>query len=373
MKKILLTIATAAMLLACAPQQENNNLRMVVGTYTNSGSTGLYSFDFNQDTGEFALLDSCRTANPSYLTFSADGNIIYAVSELDEGDGAAAAIRFDKTSGAFSLINKQATDGASPCYISTNGKMVFTANYNGGSLSVFPLADDGSLKPVQMVFEGSTGGPDAERQEAPHVHCVELSRDGKHLYASDFSADRILCFDVVDDGSNIVPALDANGEQRIAKVVPDYGPRHIVFDAQGTHAYVIGELSGFITVFDVAEDGVLTSKQTIDADPFDGRGSSDIHLSPDGRYLYASNRLKGDGISIFKVDGHSGELSAAGYCHTGIHPRHFNITPNGKFLLCACRDTNEIEIYSIDADNGQLTATGKTISLKKPVCVQFVR
>lgn len=369
MKKNLFTIATAAMLLSCSHDSE---IRMVVGTYTNSGSTGLYSFSFNEDTCEFAILDSCRTVNPSYLTFSADGKIVYAVSELDEGGGAAASFSFDRQSGSFTEINRQATEGASPCYISTNGKIVVTANYNGGSLSVFSLADDGSLQPVKALFSGSVGGPDAERQEAPHVHCAEFSVDGKYLYASDFSADRVLCFDVVNDGNDVIPSMSEEGELTIAKVVPDYGPRHIIFDREGKHAYIIGELSGFVTVFDVV-DGKLVSKQVIDADPFDGRGSSDIHLSPDGRFLYASNRLKGDGIAVFSVDADSGELTMAGYTKTGIHPRHFNITPNGKFLLCACRDTDAIEIYSINKHNGQLTYTGKNITLKKPVCVQFVK
>lgn len=372
MKRLFLALTAAALTAAACTPKTDSTLAMVVGTYTNSGSYGLYSFTFDEESGEYALLDSCRAVNPSYLTFSDDGNRIYTVNELDDGNAGVAALGFDRHSGSFTEINAEPTHGAAPCYIATNGKMVVTANYNGGSLTVFPLAEDGSLLPASAIFEGSTGGPDLSRQEAAHVHCTEFSRDGSHLFASDFSADRIMCFDVAADGSELTPSLDDQGEMRITPVVPDYGPRHIVFDRSGTHAYVIGELSGFITVFDVT-DGVLNSRQVIDADPYDGRGSSDIHISPDGRFLYASNRLKGDGISIFEVDANSGELTPAGYCLTGVHPRHFNITPNGKYLLCACRDTNAIEIYSRDLTNGQLTFTGSTIELKSPVCVQFLR
>lgn len=368
MKKNIIAVMFIASIL---PSCGNNDLRLVVGTYTDGGSEGLYSFSFNQQTGESAALDSCKAANPSYLTISRDGRHIYAVSELGSGNAAVHAISFDRQGGSMTEINTVLAGGPDPCYISTNGKMVVTANY-GGSLSVIRLAKDGSLKGLKSLFNGSTGGPDTLRQSVPHIHCAVFSPDGKHLYASDFSADRLLCFDVVKRGKELRPSTAPDGQQLIAKVSPDYGPRHIVFDRKGRHAYLIGELSGTVTVFDV-DNGVLTPKQTVDADPYDGRGSADIHLGPDGKFLYVSNRLKGDGISVFKVDKASGRLSGAGYCETGRHPRHFNITPNGRFLLCACRDENEIQIYSIDKKSGMPAYTGKSIPLSKPVCVQFVQ
>lgn len=364
MKNILLSLAVCIVFSGCG--RSDDRLMMVVGTYTDTGSEGLYSCSLDLRTGEIELLDSCRAVNPSYLVFSEDGSMIYAVNELESGDAGVCALRFDRRDGSFRAINGGATQGAAPCYISTNGKIAVTANYVGGSMSVLPLGVDGALEPLSQLFEGSAGGPDAERQESPHVHCAVFSPDGRHLYASDFSADRILVFDVSEDGCSVTSACSAD-------VQADYGPRHIVFDASGRHAYVIGELSGLITVFDVSEEGALAVRQVVDADPYDGRGSSDIHLSPDGRYLYASNRLKGDGISIFSVDGESGELTVAGYCFTGAHPRHFNITPDGRWLLCACRDTDEVEVYAVSPEDGSLRATGRGIGLKRPVCVQFAR
>lgn len=366
MRRIILITTAIAMLTACG----SNELKIVVGTYTDAGSYGIYSLSFDTRTGEAALLDSCRTVNPSYLTVSRNGKYIYAVSELGSSNAAVYALRFDKRSGAFTPINTTLAGGTDPCYISTNGKVVATADY-GGTLSIYPIASDGGLKPVKSVFNGSTGGPDTLRQSTPHIHCAEFSRDGKRLFVSDFSADRILCFDVTRGGRRIRPALAEDGQQLVVNVAPDYGPRHLVFDRKGNHAYLIGELSGAVTLFD-AEDNMLTIRQVIDADPYDGRGSGDIHISPDGRYLYVSNRLKGDGIAIFSIDPGSGELTEAGYQLTGIHPRHFNITPDGRYLLCACRDDNTIEIYSRDKKSGLLTPTGKNIALSKPVCVQFV-
>ena len=367
MKQIIPAIFAALMLTACG----SSELKVVVGTYTDTGSYGIYSLAFDTATGQYRMLDSCKTVNPSYLTPSRNGKYIYAVSELGSSNAAVYALRFDKHSGAFTPINTVFAGGTDPCYIATNGKMVATADY-GGTLSVYPIASNGGLKPVKEVFEGSVGGPDSLRQETPHIHCAAFSHDGKRLYASDFSADRLLCFDVVRRGRRLRPANGDDGRQIVVGVAPDYGPRHLIFDRKGQLAYLIGELSGTITVFDVA-DNMLTARQTIDADPYDGRGSADIHISPDGRYLYASNRLKGDGIAIFSIDPRSGELTEAGYQFTGIHPRHFNITPDGRYLLCACRDDNSIEIYARDKASGLLTPAGHTITLKKPVCIEFVQ
>jgi 6-phosphogluconolactonase (cycloisomerase 2 family) len=154
---------------------------------------------------------------------------------------------------------------------------------------------------------------------------------------------------------------------RAATLHPDYGPRHLLFDASGTHLYVIGELSGDITVFDY-KNGALTEKQVVKADRLDARGAADIHLSPDGKFLYASLRLKGDGIAIFEV-AENGTLAYVGYQATGPHPRNFNITPNGRFVLVACRDNDSIEVYSRDAATGLLAPTGYRIPQTRPVFV----
>ncbi|MEG1564080.1 MAG: beta-propeller fold lactonase family protein, partial [Bacteroides sp.] len=155
-------------------------------------------------------------------------------------------------------------------------------------------------------------------------------------------------------------------------ITPGSGPRHLTFSPNGKFAYLISELSGNVTVFDYA-DGRLNQIQSITADTLRAKGSADIHLSPDGKYLYASNRLKEDGIAIFAADEVKGTLAKVGYQLTGIHPRHFNITPNGMFLLVACRDSNLIQVFERDTSTGLLTDTGKNISINKPACVQFAQ
>ncbi|MCI1647693.1 MAG: lactonase family protein [Bacteroides sp.] len=370
MKKLFFCMIAIA-LIACGKQstktgnESKKELAMLVGTYTNGTSKGIYTFHFNQETGIAQPLDSITVPNPSYLTPSADGKLVYAVSEMSDSTAALNAFTFDRQTGSLHLLNRQLTKGADPCYVSTNGKEVLTANYSGGSMSVFGLNKDGSLLPADTLFSGNTGGPDPVRQAQAHVHCTLFSPDGKYIFATDFSADRILRFIVSPNTIAPHPLPEA------IKVDADFGPRHLTFSPNGKHAYVIGELSGKITIFKY-NDGNLSAIQTVIADTLQARGSADIHLSPDGRYLYASNRLKGDGIAIFKVNEENGTLTKVSYQATGIHTRNFNITPNGKYLLAACRDSNVIQVFKRDQNTGLLIDTGKNIKLDKPVCIRFI-
>lgn len=366
--KTLLLCMLGLSVAACAPKKAASNqdeLAMLVGTYTNGTSKGIYTFRFNQETGVATSLSSLELPNPSYLTPSQDGKFVYAVSEMSDSTAALSSIAFDKATGVLRLLNTERTHGADPCYVATNGQEVLTANYSGGSMSVFPLRSNGTLEPVDTLFEGTATGPDTVRQATPHVHCTFFSPDGKYIFATDFSADRILRFvlhpkDIVPHPSLEATPIEANS-----------GPRHLTFSPNGKYAYLITELSGKVHAFKY-NDGNLEQIQTITADTIAARGSADIHLSPDGKYLYASNRLKEDGIAIFAVNPDNGTLAKVGYQLTGIHPRHFNITPNGKYLLAACRDSNIIQIYERDQTTGLLKDTHQDISVDKPVCVQFV-
>ena len=362
---------------------------MFVGTY----SDGFYAYEFDQNVGEMVgegAIAKAEMPNPSYLAIH--GNRVYAVSEMPDTSASVWAWRwggngFDPigsrstglpaVSGSVipsdgssvipsegsSVIPSEAKEspfrGEDPCYVSTDGHFLAVANYSGGTLATYRLREDGSIGPMDTLVVSGTGGPDMTRQDRPHVHCAIFTPDGKHLLFSEFSADEIGRMDIGPDG--------IRNYCRAATLHADYGPRHLLFDASGTHLYVIGELSGDITVFDYAA-GTLTERQVIKADRLDARGAADIHLSPDGCFLYASLRLRGDGISVFEV-GADGTLTYVGYQATGIHPRNFNITPNGRFVLVACRDTDAIEIYARSAETGLLTFTGRVIPVSRPVFI----
>lgn len=342
-----------------------DELTLLVGTYTNGNSHGIYTFRFNGNTGESRLLDSIALPNPSFLTVSADLKHVYAVSEMNDSSAMLNLLAFDPAGGKLRLLDRHPTFGTDPCHVATDGHMVLTANYSGGSISVFPLHADGTTAPADTLFHGMANGPDSVRQNEPHVHCTAFSPDGRYVFATDFSADRLLRFDVTENGLNPSP------DSTIVSVNPDSGPRHLTFSPDGRHAYLIGELSGCVTAF-AYEAGRLTPIQTIAADTTGARGSADIHVSPDGQFLYASNRLQNDGIAIFAIHPQKGTLTPAGYQPTGKHPRNFGITPDGKYLLAACRDDNVIQVYRRDNRTGLLNDTHQDIHVDKPVCIVFV-
>jgi 6-phosphogluconolactonase (cycloisomerase 2 family) len=213
------------------------------------------------------------------------------------------------------------------------------------------------------------------------MHCVKFSPDGCWLFAADLGTDRLLRWPVRTDGM-----VDEAGVKTF-EVAAGSGPRHFVFDAAGENLYLINERSGTVMVFGYNGDGDggLRLRQTVQADTAGGHGSADIVMTPDGRFLYASNRLKNDGVAIFSVspegrnaDGSGGGgtegglLTPAGYRPTGIHPRNLCVTPDGRFLAVAARDSGTVEFMAIDPLSGALTPSGRSVSLDKPVCVLFV-
>ena len=380
-RRNLFLLLAAFLLASCA---RPDILTLFVGTY----SDGFYAYDFDQNAGApvgEGPVAKAEMPNPSYLAVR--GNKVYAVSEMPDARASVWAWRWGGN--GFELLDSQATGivseeipgqagndggagvmpgpdrasvpfrGEDPCYVSTDGTLLAVANYSGGTLATYRLRDDGSIAPLDSLLISGTGGPDLSRQEAPHVHCAVFSPDGKHLFFSEFSADEIGRLDVYPGG--------VRNYCRAATLHPDYGPRHLLFDASGEHLYVIGELSGDITVFDCV-DGNLREKQVVKADRMDARGAADLHFSPDGKFLYASLRLRGDGIVVFEV-GPGGMLAYAGFQATGPHPRNFNITPNGRYVLVACRDNDSIEIYARDRATGMLSDTGRRIYLTRPVFV----
>jgi 3-carboxymuconate cyclase len=350
----------------------NDNTFLLAGTYTSvEGSKGIYVYRFDTETGKADSVTMAEVANPSYLTLSPDEQFVYSVSENGEGDGAVHAFSFDKNSGRLALLNSQPTRGSGPCYITidSKGKSVHTANYGDGSISSFHVNRNGNLSSATsvMLFKGS--GPDSVRQTKPHLHSVMYSPDGRFLFAADLGTDKLYRFTAIDTPFEGQPAIYDNSLKEF-NVPEGTGPRHFDFSDGGKCLYVLGELSGEIIVYDY-NYGELVQKQVITADTVGARGSADIHLSPDGRFLYASTRLQADGIAVFSVHPEDGTLTKVGYQPTAKHPRNFAITPNGTFLLVAGRDDNKIQVFAIDTKTGLLTDTHQDIPIDKPVCLKF--
>ena len=371
MQKILfLLMFCIASFSGCTSAKKNaeTNMFLLVGSYSDGTTPGISVYNFDIQTGEFTYIsDIKKIENPSYLVVSQDENMVYSVNETK--DGGVSAFRFDKSNGVLSLVNSQPAYGASPCYINMDkgGNFIVTANYSGGNISVFPLDNDGSIKPLSMNIDMII--PDSPDSR---MHTAFFSPNEKRLLVADLGKDNIYTFEVKPEASDSFLILPP---ENITKLELGSGPRHLAFHPNGKYLYCINELSGKVTVFNYNE-GIQEVVQYIESDTTQSshrKGSADIHLTSDGKYLYSSNRLRADGIAIFSVNPENGQLTSVGYQLTGIHPRNFIITPNDKFLLCANLSSNNIQIFEIDPATGLLHDTGKEIVLEKPVCLKWIK
>lgn len=348
-------------------------LYLLIGTYTSNQSEGFYMYNFNTEDAKVQYISETKVENPSFLTVSTSGDFIYSVSENSDESSAVHAYSFDKEKNEIHLINKQNTNGVAPCYITIdkNRTHAITANYGSGNISVFAITEDGGLSPESQTIQFEGSSINKERQNEPHLHCVQFSPDGRFLFANDLGTDRIYKFKV--NPNNSKNYLQQKKKETI-DLKPGSGPRHLTFHPNGKLAYLINELSGTIECFHYdTKKGKLDAFQTVLADEYQAEGSGDIHISPNGDFLYASLRIKNDGIAIYSIDEVTGELQRVGYQNTGAHPRNFTISPSGDHLLVACRDTNKVEIYEVDKETGLLTPTNKAIELSNPVFVTFFK
>ncbi len=360
------TIATSAMI-------PSSNPYLLLGTYTNSRkSKGIYVYKFNSQNGEATEVNFIPTSNPSFLAVSPDKKMVYAVNE-DNGPGAVTSFAFDKKDGSLSFINTQPTSGESPCYVavSKNGKFITVANYSTGNYLVYPVDKNGNIGDHIEKIQDEGSGPNTQRQEKPHAHATVFSPDGRFLFVNDLGTDKIMAYRF-----NAATGRLTAMKPPFVKVKAGSGPRHLTFDATGKFAYLITELSGEVVVYKYSE-GQFTEIQTISTHPVDYNGdigAADIHISPDGNFLYASNRGDANSIAIFKRNMISGKLTSVGFQSTlGLTPRNFNFDPSGNFLLVANQQSNNVVIFKVDKKTGLLTDTNKRIEIASPVCVQWIQ
>lgn len=362
LKKLsLLTLFCYGSLLAIA-----QNHKLIVGTYTKGTSEGIYVYDFDTKTADTKQLGIIKNiVNPSYVALSKNNDVIYSVSEVG-ANSAAAAFKFNPKTNEGTLLNKEATKGADPCFVLTNGKHVFTANYSGGSISVYGIKADGSLTPVKQLVQHTGSGPD-KRQTSAHVHQTLFSPDGKYVISTDLGEDKIYVYN-----------YQANAEKPLTlkhsiSTNPGSGPRHITFSPNGKLAYLAHEFNGKISVFSY-NDGNFKLLQEIGttASDFTGRiDAADIHISADGKFLYESNRGDANNISVFAVQ-KDGKLKHVETVSTlGKGPRNFSIDPSGNYLLVGHQYSNDIIIFQRNAKTGKLTDSKKRIAVGSPVCLIF--
>lgn len=355
-----------------SPQEIN----LYVGTYTSGKSEGIYLYRMNSLTGELRRLDSTtRSVNPSFLVIDQSRKYLYAVNEVADFEGqrsgAVSAFSIQPGGGKLTFLNQQPSLGADPCHLSLNreGKLLFVANYTGGSVSVLPVRSDGSLGPATDSVQHQGSGI-REQQKGPHAHCIILDRSEKYALAADLGTDKIAIYRVDSKAGKLRP-----NSLSLSMLRAGAGPRHMTFHPNGKYLYVINELDSTMSAFAYdARNGILNLIQTLSTLPADFSGTSycaDLHISPDGRFLYGSNRGH-DSIVSFSIDARTGRLQKLEHVSTGGKwPRNFAIDPLGRFLLVANQRTDSVVTFSIDRHTGRLKPTDHVAEIPVPVCLRF--
>ncbi|MFJ2981889.1 MULTISPECIES: lactonase family protein [unclassified Pseudomonas] len=351
---------------------------LLVGSYTDGASQGIYRYAFDSKTGQVDPTPQqvVESVSPSWLVLSADQRQLFAVNETPQGHASSFSV---SSQGEIKPLNEVATRGDEPTHasLSRDQRYLFVANYAvapdpGGSLVVIPVAKDGKLKDVVQQARHKPSGVNPERQAGAHVHSLVLSPDGSHLYASDLGADKVFIYRY--DGASVdrplTPAIPASVD-----LPPGSGPRHLLFDAKGLHAYLTLEMSAEVVMFDVKDDALherqrlpLTEQQDAAA-----KAAGALHLSADGRFLYVSNRGTANEIVVFGVGKDDGQLAFLQRRSVeGDHPREFALDPSDNFLLVANQKSNQIVVMRRDPRTGMLGKTVQTLPQAAPSDLKFI-
>ena len=358
-----------------------------IGTYTHDApggdsgkahSKGIYVAKVDQGTGKLEPVQTVASDNPSFLALSPDQRFLFAINEVDNYEGKNAgsveAYKIDSGSGKISLINRQALPGPIPAHLQVDpsGKYLVVAIYMGGSFAVFPIGADGSLGAPTDVVQQHGSGPNKERQEAPHPHCVMFDPAGRYLATADLGIDKVETWQLQDG------KLDKVSE---VSLPPGSGPRHLAFNPDGSMLYVISELKATVTALPYdAESGKLgepiAAVSTVPEDFPAAKSTAEIMVHPSGKFLYGSNRRfsdhpDADAIVVFKLDAKGVPEREQFVTKDIAFPRGFQLDPTGTWLYALNQKGDSIVQLKIDQKTGELTPTGNIAEVPTPVSLVF--
>jgi 6-phosphogluconolactonase (cycloisomerase 2 family) len=344
---------------------DSSTHQLIVGSYTQSGNPGLEVFDVNISNGRSKKAYELVNPNASYQHLSKDGKFLFSVTE-EAGKSAVSSYR-RKANGEFERISSGQTIGLGPCFVVYReaSKTLYTANYAGGSLSVFKT-DNGKILPISQHIKYTGTSVHPTRQNEAHAHMTILSPDQTYLFVTDLGTDKIYRHKILADGT-----VEENFT--FTSIPAGQGPRHLTFNTAGTKAYLINELKGLVNVFSV-KNNELTQIQTLVADTtrVPDKGSADIHISPNGKWVISSNRVSSNQVTVFAVQA-NGTLKLANFTNVGRKPRNFSFDPSGRFVYVACQDDHKVQVWAFNNQTGTLTDTHQDIAVKAPVCLHFIK
>lgn len=334
--------------------------KIILGTYTRRVSEGIYTIDLDTEKKELSGLTlATKEVSPTYLAKSKAENL-YTVTTVDGLGGAGA---YDST---YQFLNAVTEEGAPLCYVAVDEtrQLVYGANYHKGEVNVYRILDNGGIEAVESLYHQEETGPH-KNQDHAHVHYTDLTPD-QRLVVCDLGTDRVYTYDVAENGKLTLAATFV--------AEPGTGPRHLVFHPTQPIAYLFGELDSTVSVLAYQENGSFEKLQKISTLPEDftgENGGAAIRISNDGRFLYTSNRGH-NSIAVFEVSSNGEQLSAIQNISTeGDFPRDFALNSTNEFLVCANQNSDNLTLFTRDAQTGKLTLLQKDIYAPECVCVYF--
>lgn len=370
---LLLSVIFAFVACGCAKHsasgQDSPEITFYVGTYTSNGSEGIYLCKLDTLTGKLKNRGLVAKLNsPGFLNISIDDNYLWAAQEGVGETDSVVSYRIEPNSNFLIELNRAPVLGKGACYVTSTNDNNFlgVACYTSGSISLIPLGANGKMLPETFVVKNSGKGTNPSRQEAPHCHTIRQDING-YLYATDLGTDKIIVYQIKGDTLQQVDQI---------LMTPGSGPRHIDFDPRGKYMAVVNELKSSIDLFIKGSKPYFNKKQVFAStvpSNFEGANTAaDIHFSPDGRFLFASNRGH-ESIACFEVLRKQDNLKLIEYMRDQVkQPRNFCFDPTGKYLLVANQAKNTISAYSMEEDTGIPIYNGSTISIQSPVCIKFL-
>ncbi len=375
----ILFITSMFFLFSCNHSEMDHTAKefIYVGTFQGEGSEGLYVFEFDRTTG---LLNHIQTVTdrmgPNFQALHPNKQFLYSVSNDrfsdDQPYGTLSAYKIDRETGRLELLNEQSVNGRGAAHVSVDpaGEYVYVSNYSEGNVVMYRINDNGKVSEAVDMQQHEGSSVREDRQQNAHVHSVYPSADGKFIYVSDLGIDQIRIYRIDRDNHLMEPANPPFFTNE-----PGSGPRHFTIHPNGVFAYSIEELSLTVASLNVdLESGELTQFQRVHllpegVEPDRSMTAADIHISPDGLFLYGTVRGE-DLISIFEIDQSTGELNPIGHESTiGGHPRNFMIDQRGEYLLVANRDHDHVLTFRRDIESGLLSFTGFEAEVPIAVCV----
>ncbi len=369
-----------AVALACSTTTSTpEKIFFYAGSSDGSLERSVFLCELDTTSGRAVIVDSLAgSKGSSYLALSPDRNFLYAIDET-RGDpekkySSVASFQVTDAEGRLKMLNRQSSEGRGICHVSCHpdGSHIFVANYSEGNIAAYPLADDGSILPASDIIQHTGSGPNTGRQSQAHAHHIIPDPAGNYILATDLGADKVFIYSFDRASGKLKP----NPEQPFFEARPGAGPRHLAFHPSQPYLFIVNELNGTTTScsFD-QETGRMEEINTVSNLPEDFNGSNypaAVRVHPDGPYVYASNRVGDNSITVFRISG-SGEIERLQVMeNVPAHPRDFNIDPQGKYLIVAGQQGNEIEVFRIDRSTGKLIRTGQKMKMKAPACILFI-